>query len=49
MGFSQEQHSSHGFRRTASTLLNQQQWNKDAIELQLAHMPRDKVLATYSR
>lgn len=48
MGFSQEQHSSHGFRRTASTLLNQQQWNKDAIELQLAHMPRDKVRATYN-
>lgn len=48
MGFSQEQHSSHGFRRTASTLLNLQQWNKDAIELQLAHMPRDKVRATYN-
>lgn len=48
MGFSQEQHSSHGFRRTASTLLNQQQWNKDAIELQLAHMPRDKIRATYN-
>lgn len=48
MGFSQQQHSSHGFRRTASTLLNLQQWNKDAIELQLAHMPRDKVRATYN-
>lgn len=48
MGFTQEQHSSHGFRGTASTLLNQQQWNKDAIELQLAHMPRDKIRASYN-
>ncbi|HEY0682972.1 MAG TPA: integrase arm-type DNA-binding domain-containing protein [Steroidobacter sp.] len=48
MGFTQQQHCSHGFRGTASTLLNEQQWNKDAIELQLAHMPRDKVRASYN-
>lgn len=46
MGFTQEQHTSHGFRRTASTILNEQQWNKDAIELQRAH--RDKVRASYN-
>jgi hypothetical protein len=27
----------------ASTLLNEQQWHKDAIERQLAHGERDKV------
>lgn len=48
LGFTQEQHTAHGFRGTASTLLNQQQWNKDAIERQLAHMPRDKVRASYN-
>jgi integrase len=48
MGFTQQQHCSHGFRGTASTMLNEQQWNKDAIELQLAHMPRDKVRASYN-
>jgi integrase len=48
MGFTRQQHCSHGFRGTASTMLNEQQWNKDAIELQLAHMPRDKVRASYN-
>jgi len=48
MGFTQQQHTAHGFRGTASTLLNEQQWNKDAIELQLSHMPRDKTRASYN-
>ena len=48
MGFTREQHCSHGFRGTASTLLNEQQWNKDAIELQLAHMERDEVRQSYN-
>ena len=47
-GFSQEQHCSHGFRGSASTMLNEQGWNKDAIERQLAHGPRDKVRAAYN-
>lgn len=48
MGFTQEQHCSHGFRGTASTMLNEQQWNKDAIELQLAHMERDETRESYN-
>ena len=48
MGFTQAQHCSHGFRGSASTMLNEQNWNKDAIERQLAHMPRDKVRASYN-
>jgi len=39
----------HGFRTTASTLLNEQGWSPDAIERQLSHMPKDQVRAAYNR
>jgi hypothetical protein len=32
----------------ASTLLNEQQWHKDAIERQLAHGERDTVRGSYN-
>jgi integrase len=49
LGFSADQHSAHGFRSTASTLLNESgKWHPDAIERQLAHGPRDKVRAAYN-
>ena len=32
----------------ASTLLNEQGWNRDAIERQLAHAERDSVRAAYN-
>jgi integrase len=38
----------HGFRTTASTLLNEQGWRSDAIERQLAHGERDHVRAVYN-
>ncbi|MHB8744665.1 MAG: tyrosine-type recombinase/integrase [Sulfuricaulis sp.] len=41
--------SSHGFRSTASTLLNEMGWHADVIERQLAHAPRSKVRAAYNR
>jgi integrase len=41
--------TAHGFRTTASTLLNEQGWSPDAIERQLCHMPRDAVRAAYNR
>jgi integrase len=47
-GYSKEQQTAHGFRSTASTLLNELGWNKDAIERQLAHGERDKVRGSYS-
>lgn len=40
--------TAHGFRSMASTLLNEQQWHKDAIERQLAHGERDKVRGSYN-
>ena len=39
----------HGFRATASTILNEQGWKPDAIERQLAHAERNKVRAAYHR
>jgi integrase len=38
----------HGFRGIASTLLHEQGWNHDYIELQLAHAPRNAVSASYN-
>jgi integrase len=48
MGYTKEQMTAHGFRSMASTLLNEQGWNKDAIERQLAHSERDGVRAAYN-
>ena len=39
----------HGFRATASTILNEQGWRADVIERQLAHAEKNKVRAAYHR
>lgn len=49
LGFSKDEQTGHGFRTVASTLLNEQGFDPDCIELQLAHKPRDKVRAAYNR
>ena len=41
--------SAHGFRATASTLLNEMGYRSDVIERQLAHAERDKVRASYNQ
>src|SRR5690606_8051343 len=48
LGYDKNSMTSHGFRSTASTILNEQQWHKDAIERQLAHGERDKVRGSYN-
>jgi integrase len=48
MGYSGQDMTGHGFRSMASTLLNEQGWNGDAIERQLAHGERDAVRAAYN-
>jgi integrase len=49
LGYTKAQASAHGFRSTASTLLNESgDWRPDAIERQLAHGSRDKVRAAYN-
>ncbi len=41
--------TSHGFRHTASTLLNELGFNGDIIELQLAHVDKNQIRATYNK
>lgn len=48
MGYEKDEMSGHGFRSMASTLLNEQGWNRDAIERQLAHAERNSVRAAYN-
>jgi integrase len=38
----------HGFRATASTILNEQGFRADVIERQLAHAERNAVRAAYN-
>ena len=49
MGFTKEEMTPHGFRSMASTLLHENGWEHEVIELQLAHSRRDKVAAAYDR
>jgi integrase len=48
MGYSKDEMTGHGFRSMASTILNEQGWNRDAIERQLAHGERNQVRAAYN-
>jgi len=50
MGFKNHDMTSHGFRASASSILNESGlWNADAIERQLAHVDRDSVRRAYAR
>lgn len=40
--------SAHGFRSTASTILNEKKFRSAAIEMQLAHAKKDKVEGAYN-
>jgi integrase len=48
MGFSRDEMSAHGFRGMASSILNGHEWNRDVIEMQLAHAPRNKTRSAYN-
>lgn len=50
MGYGADDASSHGFRATASTLLNQsRKWSPDAIERELGHVEADEIRRAYHR
>jgi len=50
LGFTSDEMTSHGFRATASTLLNESgKWAPDAIEAELAHVGADQVRRAYHR
>lgn len=40
--------TAHGFRFTASTILNENGFRSDVIERQLAHAERNKIRASYN-
>jgi integrase len=48
MGYPKEQMTPHGFRSMASTLLNENGFNVDWIERQLAHGEGSSVRAAYN-
>lgn len=49
MGFSQEEMTSHGFRSTASTILNERGVRPDVIEAMLGHQNENVVRRAYNR
>lgn len=50
LGFEAHQHTAHGFRATASSLLNESgEWDPDAIEAELGHVGADQVRRAYHR
>ncbi len=48
MGYATNQMTAHGFRSMASTILNEEGFNGDWIERQLAHCEKDGVRAAYN-
>jgi integrase len=49
IGYSKDEMVSHGFRSSASTILNRRRFNRDVIEMQLAHAPEDRIRSIYNR
>ena len=48
LGYSTDEMTGHGFRSMASTILNEQGWNRDWIERQLAHTESNSIRAAYN-
>jgi integrase len=49
MGYTKDQATAHGFRSTASTILNERGFNADVIEAALAHQDEDEMRRIYNR
>jgi len=49
IGYTKDQVSPHGFRASASTLLNERGFNPDVIEAALAHQDEDEIRRAYNR
>lgn len=50
MNIEKSEHTSHGFRASASSLLNESGlWNREIIEAELAHVGSDQVRRAYHR
>lgn len=48
MGYTNDDMTPHGFRSSASTMLNEHGWDKDSIELQLSHTEQDEIRGAYN-
>ena len=49
LGYGKDEMCAHGFRSSASTILNERGYNSDVIEAALAHQDEDKVRRAYNR
>ena len=49
MGYAQNEMTAHGFRSSASTVLNERGFNPDVIEAALAHVDGDEIRRAYNR
>ena len=49
MGYTQEEMTAHGFRSTASTILNENGFNPDVIEAALGHQEENSIRRAYNR
>ena len=49
MGFTQDEMTAHGFRSTASSILNERGVRSDVIEAALGHQERNEVRRAYNR
>jgi integrase len=49
MGYSKTEMTAHGFRSSASTMLNEKGFAKDVIEIQLSHLDENEVRRAYNR
>jgi integrase len=49
MGYTKEEMTSHGFRSTASTILNERGFNPDVIEAALGHQDKNAIRRAYNR
>lgn len=49
MGYTKDEVTAHGFRSSASTILNERGFNADVIEVALAHEDEDEVRRAYNR
>lgn len=49
MGYEKDEVTAHGFRASASTILNDRGFDRDVIEAALAHEDQDEVRRAYNR
>ena len=49
MGYGKDEATAHGFRVSASSILNSRGYNPDVIKAVLAHQDRDSIRRAYNR